>query len=100
MQVFIDEFAKHMAKQNTIIIMDQAAWHKALTLPSNIEIVFLPPYSPELNPVERLWGYIKGQVMRNKIYDKLQDLEDKVAEFVRDISDDTIRSVCKCTYIA
>jgi len=37
--------------------MEQAGWHKAkdLKLPNTIELLFLPPYSPELNPVEKLW---------------------------------------------
>ncbi|MDZ5761744.1 IS630 family transposase domain protein [Candidatus Cyrtobacter comes] len=59
MQVFIEEFAKHV-KENIILVMDGAGWHKGLKIPGNIEILYLSPYSPELNPVERLWQYIKA----------------------------------------
>jgi transposase len=43
--------------------MDGAGWHKSknLIIPKNIQVVFLPPYSPQLNPVERLWKFIKEQ---------------------------------------
>jgi transposase len=49
--------------------MDSAGWHRSknLKIPQNIEIVFLPPYSPELNPVEKLWQYIKSNTIENKI---------------------------------
>jgi len=48
-----------------LIIMDSAGWHKskALIIPPNIKLTFLPPYSPELNPVEKLWLYIKKSIL-------------------------------------
>ncbi len=49
-------------KKDFILIMDGAGWHKSknLVIPKNIQIILLPPYCPELNPVKRLWRYIKG----------------------------------------
>lgn len=98
MQVFIDEFAKQISG-NVVIVMDQAGWHKGLIIPKNIEIEFLPPYSPELNPVERLWQYMKDRILKNRVYEDLQSLENKVTEFICALSSDTVKSVCKCTYI-
>jgi transposase len=56
MNIYLDELSKAFADSNIILIMDQAGWHKSqrLQVPDNIQIKFLPPYSPELNPVERL----------------------------------------------
>lgn len=51
-------------------------------MPNNIEIVYLPPYSPELNPVERLWLYIKQGLIKNRIYETLDALENAVANFI------------------
>lgn len=98
MQVFLEEFAKH-TKQKVMLVMDGAGWHKGLACPDNIEIIYLPPYSPELNPVERLWQFVKDAVLKNKIYNCLTVLEDVVSDFINTISIKTIQSVCNCAYI-
>ena len=57
----MDELSKSYNDKRILIIMDQAGWHKSknLILPKNIQIEFLPPYSPELNPVEKLWQWLR-----------------------------------------
>ncbi|MGL4757923.1 MAG: transposase, partial [Patescibacteria group bacterium] len=50
--------------KNSFIVLDNATYHnnnrvKELVKNSNITLIFLPPYSPELNPIERLWGSVK-----------------------------------------
>jgi transposase len=58
MQVFLDAFAATIAKDAHVApVVDGAGWHssKTLNVPSNITLVALPPYCPELNPVERVW---------------------------------------------
>ena len=79
--------------------MDQAGWHKGILLPDNIEIIFLSPHSLELNPVEKFWQRIKDNILKNKVYDTLQELEDVVATFLLTITEDTIKSVCNCVYV-
>ena len=61
MNVFLEEMSKQYAGDEIILVMDGAGWHKSknLQVPENIEIILLPPYSPELNPVERFWQNIK-----------------------------------------
>ena len=56
-QVFIDELAKTFPETLNILVLDNGRFHyaKSLKLPDNIALIFLPPYSPELNPIERLW---------------------------------------------
>lgn len=100
MQVFLDEFAKEIDGEEVTIIMDGAGQHKskALIIPQNIEIIYLPPYSPELNPVERLWLYIKKAVLYNKIYDSLDDLENAVAAFVVSLKNNIIAEICNYGY--
>jgi transposase len=98
MQLFLNEFSKTL-DQEIIIVMDNAGWHHGLALPSTIQIVYLPPYSPELNPVERLWQYIKNHVLKNKVYDTLKNLEDNVCAFVEQLLPATVKSVCNCSYV-
>ena len=60
MNIFLENMSKYLSNQTSIIVMDRASWHRSkdLKVPSNIKIILLPPYSPELNPVERLWRHI------------------------------------------
>ncbi len=59
MNIFIQELVKDFGDQKIILVLDGAGWHKSkdLLIPDNMTLVFLPPYSPELNPIERLWLY-------------------------------------------
>ncbi len=98
MQLYLDEFAKTL-KEDIILVMDNAGWHKGLIIPANIEIIFLPPYSPELNPVERLWLYIKSNILKNQIYDDLLQLEIAVTKFLNTTPKSVIQQICKCLYV-
>ncbi len=73
-----------------------------ISLKSNdlINIVYLPSYSPELNPVERLWRYIKDHTIKNKVYECIEALEFDLSAFIRSISTEAIRSICNCDYIS
>lgn len=78
MQIFLDEVATRHAEERIIMILDGAGWHKgkSLALPANLRLVKLPPYSPELNPVEHLWDEIREKFFHNRVFDSLDALED------------------------
>jgi len=101
MNIFLYEFGKFIKNRKTVIVMDGAGWHKSekLKYPKNIKIIIQPAYSPELNPIEKLWQYIKDHTIKNKIYKTLRELEDKVCAFIRTLTSDTIRSVCGVRYV-
>ena len=66
MQMFLEAFAKTIrSDEHVALVLDGAGWHgaKALRVPANITLVPLPPYSPELNPVERVWLYLKQRFL-------------------------------------
>lgn len=98
MQIFLDEFAKTL-KKPVIFVMDNAGWHNGLAIPQNIKIMRLPPYSPELNPVERLWRYLKDNTLKNKVYDTLDELELAVSSFITSVPLNVMASICSCNYI-
>ena len=84
--------------------MDGARWHKdkkyLLKNTKKIEIIIQPPYSPELNPVEKLWQYIKDKTIKNRVYETIEELEDKICEFVKNnLNREIIKSVCCVKYI-
>jgi transposase len=60
-----------------IIIMDKAAWHisQGIELPENIQILHLPPYSPQLNPVEIFWREIRRNHFDNELFENMDDVE-------------------------
>lgn len=64
-----------------LLVLDQAAWHTSseLQLPPGLHLEFLPPYSPELQPAERLWPLLDEPVV-NKCFDSLEALEDVLAQ--------------------
>jgi transposase len=59
------------------MVMDKAGWHKAkdLKVPQNMRIIFLPPYSPELNPAEHLWEEIREKWFPNRAFNSLSGVE-------------------------
>ena len=83
------------------LIMDQAGWHKSrqLVVPDNISILHLPPYSPELNPVERLWGYLRSHYLSNRAYEGYQDLFEATGDGYRKLTPELLKSVCACPYL-
>ena len=93
--------AKELEGREVLLVMDGAGWHKskALKIPKNIEIIYLPPYSPELNPVELLWKYIKDNVLKNKIYKNLKILEEELCKFIKQIKQESYQSICRINYI-
>ena len=98
MNIFLKEFAKTASNEKVFLVMDGAGWHKSkdLNIPT---IIFIPPYSPELNPVERLWKYIKQHTIKNKIFDTLQCLEDTICQFLQNLQLSDIRSICIINYL-
>jgi transposase len=61
---------------HVILVLDQAGWHvaKALKVPENMSLLYLPAYGPELNAIERLWGYLKSHYLSNRAYTDYDDL--------------------------
>ena len=78
--------------RHIVLVLDNAGWHgpEGLTVPEGITLVFLPPYSPELQPAERLWPLVDEPVA-NKHFATLADLDAVVAERCRRLDAAAIR---------
>lgn len=71
MQAHLEEIARMIAPgAHAIVLMDQAGWHTTdkLDPPENISLLPLPPRSPELNPVENIWQYLRQNYLSNRIF--------------------------------
>ncbi|HET7083526.1 MAG TPA: IS630 family transposase, partial [Rhizomicrobium sp.] len=64
------------ADAHAVVILDGASWHNShgLMVPSNITLLALPPYSPELNPVERVWHYLRSHWLANSAFRSMADI--------------------------
>ena len=87
--------------EHFVLIMDQAGWHKsrALKLPDGITVLLLPAYSPELNPVENLWHYLRSHYLSNRRYEDYDALLNAGTEAYRKLTPEVITSVCRCPYL-
>ena len=61
--------------------IDGAGWHRgnALKAPANIYLLKLPPYAPELNPIEHVWDELREKFFHNRVFQNLDALEDQLA---------------------
>jgi len=103
MQIFLDEVAVRYPDDRIIMILDGAGWHKkgSLRIPDNLRLLNLPPYSPELNPVEHIWDDLREKAFHNLVFDSLDALEDHLENALRDMEDDQnrIRSIVAWPWI-
>ena len=78
MSIFLTEVAQRHADEFVLMVMDRAGWHvaKNLPLPDKLRLVFLPPYSPELNPAEPLWKTLRQDAFANRVFKNLDAVED------------------------
>jgi hypothetical protein len=91
MQVFLDEVSSRHHEDRIVMILDGAGWHKAgiLVIPDNMRLLSLPPYAPELNPVEHIWDELREKSFGNLVFDSLDALEDHLETSLREMEADT-----------
>jgi transposase len=101
MNEFLKMLSGNYSGQKIAVIMDGAGWHKSnnLKIPKNMDIFLLPPYSPELNPVERFWGYLKKNVLHNRLFESLDEIEKSLQIFLDGLQNHVIAQLCNNNYL-
>jgi transposase len=99
---FLSQFAKTLpADEHAVMLWDGAGFHvaKALCVPENVTLVALPPYSPELNPIENLWHYLKSHFWSNRAYDDYEALEQAAVDAWKKaaLDPELMKTVCAAT---
>ncbi len=72
MQLHLDEISRYVRPgAHAVVLMDRAGWHTTenLRVPKNITIILLPPRSPELNPVENIWQYMRSNWLSISVFE-------------------------------
>ena len=95
MNKFLDDLSKQFASDEILLVCDGAAWHKSSTLivPDNIHLFFIPPYTPEMNPIEQIWREIRTRGFRNEVFKTLQHVLDRLCDTIVSLSAETVKSI-------
>jgi len=101
MNLYLTELSTYIEKK-IILIMDGAGWHRSNELMNfkNIQIIILPAYSPELNPVEKLWEWLKKECCHNYVYESLDVMMDAVCEEFKKLDMIALKRLCNCNYLS
>jgi DDE superfamily endonuclease len=102
--LFLGEFSRQLAPDvHAVLIWDGAGFHTSgsLEVPENVTLVKLPPYSPELNPIENLWHYLRSHYWSNRTYADWESLKQAAAEGLLAVGNDAerIKTVCAAPYV-
>jgi transposase len=99
-QVFLDEFSVQFINVYNIIVLDNGAFHKAksIKIPPNVGLVFLPPYSPELNPAEKIWAQFK-RAFSNLFCNSLSEVSNFISNFAKSLTNEGILKTCRFEYV-
>jgi hypothetical protein len=104
MNALLFETSNSYIHYRIIMIMDSAGWHTTskLVLPENISILPLPPYSPELNPTEHIWDYIREQKgFNNNTFKSLDEVDIQLGKVLCELHNEKekIKSMCKFDWL-
>ena len=99
-QIFMDEFSEYRSDEFKLLTLDNGAFHKAkqLRVPENTALLFLPKYSPELNPAEKIWAKFKRD-FSNRLFTSMDQLSDYLYDLCRSLAVKDVRSICAFDYI-
>ena len=104
MDLFLAHFADTLDQDaHAVMMCDGAGWHdeRALTVPDNVTLALLPPYSPELNPVERVWLYLRERFLSLRVLDDTEAIIDACCQAWIDLiaEPDRMRTLCAYPWI-
>lgn len=102
--LFLEQFSLELpAGVHAVLIWDGAGFHsgKDLVVPGNVSLIRLPPYSPELNPVENLWHYLRSHHWSNREYEGYEGLQEEAIRSVCAVCQDVerLKTICNADYV-
>lgn len=95
MNVFLKELSKRFEEDYIILCCDGAVWHKSkeLKIPENIELCFIPPYTPEMNPIEQIWKEIRKRGFKNELFKSLDAVVKRLSDVINSLDSHVIKSI-------
>lgn len=102
-QIFLNVLAKRFRRHDILLVLDGAPNHRNgdLSIPDNIRLLFLPPYSPELNPKENIWDEIREKIFKNYVLKSMDEVNVKLNEAILYIENNPaiVKSITSFPYI-
>jgi len=100
MNTFMQSLADKYPNDRIVFVLDRAPWHKSkyTKVPKRITLVFLPPYTPEMNPIEQLWREIRT-LMGNTYFNSMDELIAALREKITSIKKEKIQSIMQRDWI-
>lgn len=83
LQLLLEEISKETKPERwALVVLDGAGGHRNqdIQIPDNVILLFLPPYSPELNPVENVWEFLRDHFFNNRVFDSLEEISEVCCE--------------------
>ena len=101
MNVFWEYLSTSYPDDYIILVCDGASWHKSGSLKSfpNIELMFIPPYTPEMNPIEQIWRELRARGFHNEVFQTLEKVVDRLCDTICHLTEETIRSITSRNWI-
>lgn len=101
MNIFLEELSKKYPDDVILLCCDGAAWHKAnaLSIPENIRLFFIPPYTPEMNPIEQIWKELRRMGFHNEVFATLENVVNRLCDTICALAPQTIRSITRRAWI-
>ena len=95
MNIFLRELSEKYPDDYILLPTDRATWHrsKMLKIPENIQLFYLPPATPEMNPIEQIWKEIRKRGFKNELFQSLDKVVDRLCDTINSLSSETIKSI-------
>jgi putative transposase len=95
MNLFLQELSNTYPDDRIILVCDGASWHraKALNVPQNVRLIFIPPATPEMNPIEQIWKEVRKRGFKNEVFQTLKKVVDRLGDTLCLLSPSIINSI-------
>ena len=101
MNIFLQKLSVEYPDDYILLVLDGASWHRAnwLNIPDNIRLFYLPPATPEMNPIEQMWAWLRLHGFRNEIFKTLYKVVERLCEAICSLSHNTVMSITARNWI-
>jgi putative transposase len=102
---YMNEFMKQLTEaypnDHIVLVCDNACWHNSqyTKIPERMTQLFIPPCTPEMNPIEQIWREIRTRGFRNKYFKTIKDAEENIHTTIASMQTDTIKSITQRDWI-
>ena len=95
MNVFMKELSQRYRNDLIVMVCDGAAWHKskAMEVPENVKIIHIPPYTPEMNPIEQIWRELRTLGFCNEVFATLEKVVNRLCETINKLTSEVVSSI-------